>query len=568
MKSRRWVDLSCLAAGLAFAWIQSARYRFVLDDAYISLRYARNLVAGYGLVFNPGLPPVEGYTNFLWVLIEALHIPFTPWPEHELLLYDVVFGLLVVVAVWREMRFRGPQAQPWAWLAVLLTAFHETLHAWMGGGLETTFFMLLVTFGVGRLLREQFHGASGVWSALPLGLALLTRPEAYLVLGLCALAWAMPTMGDDRKGRRIALWLLGVAVACVPHLIFRRLYYGEWVPNTFFVKLPGAYLASGIPYLEIFSSAFYGSWVVVGGIALWALADAVRRRGGFAMDRCVLASIVAGWFGYIAYAGGDHFEFRLLAPTVPLLALLIALTASDFAAPRGAAAGAARMRTALAALGGLALALRMLWSGLHLEFAEKLFVQLRIPSAAGLARENYAEKWRPAGEWLRQFARSAERISVPAAGVIPWVSQLATLDTHGLNDREIAHRPITSRGVLAHEKSATLEDVLRFGVTYHVDDLEFRDRVDAFPAGVLLNESRILVELPTHSWMNIGAVEDAAELRKALRSRGAIVAPGPHEDGLVVALENERNRAAFNAWCLAMENARGQRLRASLIHPR
>jgi hypothetical protein len=566
VKYRRWVDLSCIVAGLAFTWIQSARYRFVLDDAYISLRYARNLVAGYGLVFNSGLPPVEGYTNFLWVLIEALHIRLTPWPEHKLLLYNVVFGLLVVVAVWREMWLRGPQARSWAWLGVLLTASHETLHAWMGGGLETTFFMLLVTLGVGRFLREWFHGAPGVWSAVPLGFALLTRPEAYLVLGVCVLTRCVPTLRDDGHRRRTALWLLGVAVACVPHLTFRRLYYGEWVPNTFFAKLPGAYLASGMPYLEIFSSAFYGSWVVVGAIVLWALVDAGRRRGRFAVDRCFLASIVVGWFGYIAYAGGDHFEFRLLAPTVPLLALLIALTASDFAAPRGAGVGAARMRTALAALGGLALVLRMLWSGLYLGFAEKLFVRLRIPSAAGLARENYAEKWRPAGEWLRQFARSEERISVPAAGVIPWVSQLTTLDTHGLNDWEIAHRPITSRGVLAHEKSATWEDVLRFGVTYHVDDLEFRDRVDAFPAGVLLNESRVLAELPTHRWINIGAVEDAAELRKALRSRGAIVAPGPHEDGRVVALENERNRATFDEWSLEMERARKQRLRASLIH--
>ena len=44
----------------------------VAEDAFISFRFARNLVEGYGLVWNPGEPPVEGYTNFLWLMLAAL----------------------------------------------------------------------------------------------------------------------------------------------------------------------------------------------------------------------------------------------------------------------------------------------------------------------------------------------------------------------------------------------------------------------------------------------------------------------------------------------------------------
>ena len=44
---------------------------WVCDDAFISFRYAAHLIAGQGLVFNPG-EHVEGYTNFLWVLEVAL----------------------------------------------------------------------------------------------------------------------------------------------------------------------------------------------------------------------------------------------------------------------------------------------------------------------------------------------------------------------------------------------------------------------------------------------------------------------------------------------------------------
>ncbi len=41
-----------------------------IDDAYISYRYAQNLVSGNGLVFNIG-EYVEGYTNLLWTLLIA-----------------------------------------------------------------------------------------------------------------------------------------------------------------------------------------------------------------------------------------------------------------------------------------------------------------------------------------------------------------------------------------------------------------------------------------------------------------------------------------------------------------
>ena len=43
---------------------------FFHDDALISLRYARNLLGGHGLVWNPG-EYVEGYSNFLHLLGSA-----------------------------------------------------------------------------------------------------------------------------------------------------------------------------------------------------------------------------------------------------------------------------------------------------------------------------------------------------------------------------------------------------------------------------------------------------------------------------------------------------------------
>ena len=70
-----------IAVSLTFSSIFIARTAFaaagrvwftLFDDAMISMRYARNLAQGHGLLWNAGQAPVEGYTNFLWTLAMAL----------------------------------------------------------------------------------------------------------------------------------------------------------------------------------------------------------------------------------------------------------------------------------------------------------------------------------------------------------------------------------------------------------------------------------------------------------------------------------------------------------------
>ena len=70
------VAILALSIGM-FTALALQHYQFIVDDVYISLRYARNLAEGHGLVFNvDGSAPVEGYTNFLWVVLEATFFNF------------------------------------------------------------------------------------------------------------------------------------------------------------------------------------------------------------------------------------------------------------------------------------------------------------------------------------------------------------------------------------------------------------------------------------------------------------------------------------------------------------
>ena len=66
-------DLLILACAIGvFAVTALIMMPFTPDEAYISYRYAEHLADGKGLAFNVGERRVEGYANFLWVLICAL----------------------------------------------------------------------------------------------------------------------------------------------------------------------------------------------------------------------------------------------------------------------------------------------------------------------------------------------------------------------------------------------------------------------------------------------------------------------------------------------------------------
>src|SRR3954468_18493305 len=63
----------------------------------ISMRYAKHLAAGDGLVWNAGVGRVEGYSNFLWTAFMALpHL--LPLPASKISLVVMVAGAGILLA--------------------------------------------------------------------------------------------------------------------------------------------------------------------------------------------------------------------------------------------------------------------------------------------------------------------------------------------------------------------------------------------------------------------------------------------------------------------------------------
>ena len=111
---------------LLFLWNSLYYAPYVVDDAFISFRYARNLVEGHGLVYNPG-EHVEGYSNFLWVLLEAALLASGAPILTGVKVLGVASGVAAVWMTYALGRVLFPERPALALTAAALLAFDTNL---------------------------------------------------------------------------------------------------------------------------------------------------------------------------------------------------------------------------------------------------------------------------------------------------------------------------------------------------------------------------------------------------------------------------------------------------------
>ena len=263
-----WASLVAIAAAALYG---AHRLWFLCDDAYIYFRYVANAREGLGLVWNaPPFLPVEGYTGFLWaLLLWAAWSWFGVEPPDSANLISIACGLaqLALVAAvllrWRGRDGRGLSGGV-VLLGVLVVAGNRTFLQWFTSGLETALFNLAFLAWVLLGFRTRSRRTPGwllAWTAVAT-VAALTRPDGMLLVAASVAAgiWARP-------GRR---WWIGLApaLAVVAHALWRRWFYGEWLPNTYYAKVVSAWPEAGMRYAAGFAVE-HGTWLwlVVAGIA-------------------------------------------------------------------------------------------------------------------------------------------------------------------------------------------------------------------------------------------------------------------------------------------------------------
>lgn len=317
--------VGALVLTLGFSLVNQLVFSTVAEDAYITFRYALNLAEGNGPVFNPG-EHVEGYSNFLWMILIALPKAMFGW---DIVVTASVLGVLCALAcvvlayllVNRIVAVAHPDA-PLPALGVsaaVLTAAASGLAAYGPSGLETPLFLLLI-LGVLYALTARRPVVAGVLVAL-LG---MTRPDG-LVVALIVLVWLVAAaMTKRHTWWAPAGYVLGALVFAAPWTAWRITFYGHLVPNAIAAKSGGSLgwqLDQGWHYLEQFSLVHIG-FLLLAVIAVAALAFRRAEPSEARSLVWLLFTIVVVYVAFVTYAGGDWMPaWRLLAPVPPLIAV-------------------------------------------------------------------------------------------------------------------------------------------------------------------------------------------------------------------------------------------------------
>lgn len=314
--------------------------RWIPDDSFISFKYANNLAAGHGLVFNAG-ERVEGFSNLLWTLVLAGAARTGIDTVRAAWLLSLVCAL---ASVWLsfglfDAALRASDARRRVWLTAAfglasIASFPMIFYA--TSGLETHAELMLLLLGVTLHLKAVATRSAGLFvpsTAAFLGVALI-RPE-----GVCFLALNAGFVLSRRRIVRARVLTAAVVVSFVLYflvILLKAGYYHSFVPNTYLAK-PGM----SFSYLTPFQRGFFYlvRFFLVSGLFLllpFCIFALFKSRARYTV--AFLSAVVVVQLAFILFVGGDVLRFdRFSVPFLPFLLALALMGAAEIPRTRPAA---------------------------------------------------------------------------------------------------------------------------------------------------------------------------------------------------------------------------------------
>jgi hypothetical protein len=341
----KWLRRVCIVLVLLVAgerlWTLVHAPPTYFDDAYMFLRYAHNLLDGYGLRWNRGEPPVYGATSLPHVLVVALvrsaGLAFTEAGVLQIS-SGVAAVLLVAALVLTCARFAqhpSLRRQGWFWGALLvsLLAYTEPFQFHAQSGMDTMLAALANTILIyaALALAETPTIRRGIATGLAAYLAYLVRPDnalyALFVPPLCL------TLGQPLAASRRPLLAFAAVLSVLIglDLVVKAAYLGTPVPLGVWVKRPhyyggfaGEYTWNPLWFLSVF---VLGLWVFIGALIVFT----TRRSARAVLALLSLVAVTFAAFFDVNQIMGHLGRFYF--PSLPFVVVAAALSVDRFFLP-------------------------------------------------------------------------------------------------------------------------------------------------------------------------------------------------------------------------------------------
>lgn len=341
-------------------------------------------------------------------------------------------------------------------------------------GMETG----LLTFLLLAALTAAFRYVDGkgtpnlIIASICLGLANWTRTDSVVYafpIGVYILFESFRSgrfTAGERAGemRRIAA-AAGIYLAFVVGLLaFQKLYYGEWLPNTYTLKLTGRMLLPRLVDGYVFVKPFLDA---AGTMLVLALVDLAFQ---FSPRKLLLLVLMGACLSYEIYVGGDPWQYwRIMSPAMPLLAILTLLCLNGLAEaltrPGSHAVGPGRIAGAFAGTAIVLLSLLILraadYGFLH-ELKLKRKPYTVVPNGGHV---NYSLA-------IRDLTTADATIGMIWAGTIPYYTGRKAIEFLGKCDRYIARLPPCESGAISLGTMRSVAGHNKYDLDYSIRGLE------------------------------------------------------------------------------------------------
>jgi arabinofuranosyltransferase len=407
------------------------------EDAAILMRYAEHLAHGEGIVWNIGEPPVDGATDFLFMVSVAVVHGIGLSLETATRFIAALAHFLTVGLIYIGMR----RVQSSGVLPAIVTAGYFAV----GPGLflaAAYFGTALFSFAVAVawllaqriMLVEAARTRDFLYFSLASLMVGLIRPEGVLIS-----AFMLMSIGVVLSVKKFAK--LFVVFVCIFFLlggiyfIWHWSYFGYPLPNPFYVKGNGhLYIPSLMDSIEI------TVMLLLPFIPAFLLS--VRSRNTFRLGLAFSIPIIFSTGMWVLLSSEMNFGGRFQYSALSLGCLswypLVKPLWRDWHLPKPADLLRKQQILVISAAG----------IGLASVFA----IQIQHSTDVSYARDSRYE----VGLMLSKFADRKYTMATTEAGLLSLYSKWRTIDTWGLNDEWIAHNGGITQQYLEQQRPAII----------------------------------------------------------------------------------------------------------------